>query len=225
MEGIKEQETQQELFPGFSGELGKPERFPSLQKTQKPIFFSTSIEQIVFLSILFIILFCFVFFLGVLRGKSIQRRGLPTPVMRQESAGNAQRLRVESAAKALQMQTYRLQDTAAALATQKASYGPSEQTTLAKAVVTKTSTTPPAKQAGQGAVKYTIQLASYKGQNSALREIGILRGRGYKAFLMSSGSYYLVVVGQYAKEADAARDLAALKLKYKDCRLKKISKD
>lgn len=67
----KPEEIQSELFQEFSGPAKKPERLPSLHKTQKPILLSTSVEQIIFLSILLILAFCLVFFLGVIRGKSL----------------------------------------------------------------------------------------------------------------------------------------------------------
>ena len=66
-------ETQPELFTQFSSTPKRPERFPTLAKTQKPILISTNLEQLLMVSIIFILLFCGVFFLGVLRGKSLKQ--------------------------------------------------------------------------------------------------------------------------------------------------------
>ena len=71
-------ETQQELFTEFSSAPKRPERFPTLAKTQKPILISTTLEQLLMVSIIFILFLCAVFFLGVLRGKSLGRV-LPPP--------------------------------------------------------------------------------------------------------------------------------------------------
>ena len=73
-------ETQQELFDQFSPAPKRLERFPTLAKTQKPILISTTLEQLLMVSILLILLLCGVFFLGVLRGKSL-RPDTATPVV------------------------------------------------------------------------------------------------------------------------------------------------
>jgi septal ring-binding cell division protein DamX len=70
MTEFKAEETQQELFQEFSGQMQpRRERFPSLAKSQKPILVSTSLEQIILAVIVVILTGCFVFFLGVIRGK------------------------------------------------------------------------------------------------------------------------------------------------------------
>jgi len=68
---IHQEEKQQELFLEFQGVAKRPERFPALAKSHKPILFSTTIEQIILVSIALILVGCFTFFLGVLRGKSL----------------------------------------------------------------------------------------------------------------------------------------------------------
>ena len=75
-------ETQQELFDQFSSAPKRPERFPALAKTQKPILISTTLEQLLMVSILLILLLCGVFFLGVLRGKSLRQDVVPSSVER-----------------------------------------------------------------------------------------------------------------------------------------------
>lgn len=68
-------ETQQELFQEFSTAPKKPERFPSIAKSHKPILISTTLEQVLLVSIISVLVLCGVFFVGVLRGKGL--RGVP----------------------------------------------------------------------------------------------------------------------------------------------------
>ena len=71
MAEINQEETQQELFTQFSGASKRIDRFPLIQKTNKPILINTSLEQVILAAISLILMGCFVFFLGVLRGKFI----------------------------------------------------------------------------------------------------------------------------------------------------------
>jgi len=80
MAEIRIQETQQELFQEFSEKSNRPERLPSVTKTQKPILLSTNIEQIILAGILLILSFCLMFFLGVLRGQSLSRSRTPVAI-------------------------------------------------------------------------------------------------------------------------------------------------
>lgn len=68
----KSQEAQQELFQQFSSVPNRAERFPALAKSQKPLLINTTLEQILLAGILLILLLCGIFFLGVLRGKSLK---------------------------------------------------------------------------------------------------------------------------------------------------------
>ncbi len=83
------QENQQELFLDFKGEARKTEKMPPMARSNKPIFFSITLEQIILGTILLILFFCFVFWLGVLRGRSASHvsivetsvaRSAPVPV-------------------------------------------------------------------------------------------------------------------------------------------------
>ena len=75
----KQKETQHELFEEFSPAPKKAERFPSIAKAHKPILFSTTLEQLLMISIVLILGLCGVFFLGVLRGKALREPALPRP--------------------------------------------------------------------------------------------------------------------------------------------------
>ena len=70
MSDLKTQENQRELFSHFASEPPAVERAPLIAKTQKPILISTTMEQLLLAGIVFILVFCLVFFLGVLRGRA-----------------------------------------------------------------------------------------------------------------------------------------------------------
>ncbi len=79
MTDIKQAETQQEFFGNFS-KTGKGVERPLYDpKFQKPILVTTSLEQIILVGILLILAACFVFFLGVLRGKVISGKTVELP--------------------------------------------------------------------------------------------------------------------------------------------------
>ncbi len=77
MTELRQEENQQELFQEFSGETKKVDRFPTLASAQKPVLISTTAEQLIFWGILAILFLCFMFFLGVLRGKSLGNSQAP----------------------------------------------------------------------------------------------------------------------------------------------------
>ena len=79
MTDAKQGETQQEFFDNFSKTGKGPERPPYDPKFQKPILVTTSLEQIILAGILLILAACFVFFLGVLRGKVISGKTVELP--------------------------------------------------------------------------------------------------------------------------------------------------
>lgn len=78
MTEIRQGESQQELFGQFSEEEGSADRFAPPPKSQKPILLSTSIEQLILVGILSILALCLVFFLGLLRGRSLDTEGTRT---------------------------------------------------------------------------------------------------------------------------------------------------
>ena len=74
-----DQESQQEFFGEFSKQAERPQRFPALARSQKPVLISATSEYILVACILLILAFCAVFFLGVMRGKSLARLE-PAPI-------------------------------------------------------------------------------------------------------------------------------------------------
>lgn len=187
-------EAQQDLFGDNPGAPKRPERFPGIPKSHKPILFATSAEHLIFLSILTVLAASFAFYLGILRGKTIAH--LPSPTAAVTTLSPA--IRVPGAVPAAAVPT-------------------PPQTAPATAAL---SAVPAAKTPSKDK-PYTIQLSSYKKKEWADAEAAALRRMGYTTLVSKSSDYYGVSVGQYAGKDDAKRDLKALSSRYKDCYLRR----
>lgn len=69
---------------------------------------------------------------------------------------------------------------------------------------------------------YTIQVASYVKKEVAEREADSLKKKGYNAFAMPSGRYYIVCVGKFSDIKKASSEKDRLRRLYSDCYIKKI---
>ena len=191
MTELKQEESQKELFQEFSGEIKKTDRFPSLARSQKPVLVSTSVEQIIFCGILAILILCFMFFLGVLRGKGLGgaeiHEAKPVSLVRPES----------SAASASSL----------SLPVSVAAPAPTKAVEITRAP--------------DLSRPYTIVLATYKKKALADKEAVSLKKSGTPAFVVSSGDYFVVCAGQYANISEAKKDLKMLGARYKGCFLKR----
>ncbi len=190
MPDLKPQENQQELFPVFSGEPRKAERFPSLGHAQKPILISTNAEQLILAGIVLVLMSCLFFFLGVLRGKAIAPR--ERVVVSAPAVSAAQRLPQKVA--------------------------PFVATTVLSSI--------PQKASGNTITidiskPYTIQLVTHKKKSYAERDVSALRRGGFFSFIIPSGEYYQVCVGQYQNKEEAQKELRFFAGKYKDCFLRR----
>lgn len=188
----KAKETQQELFEQFSGASKKPERFPALSRTQKPLLVTTNMEQLLMGAILLILVLCGVFFLGVLRGKSLAR---PAPLSVRAAAAPVSRID----------------------AAQPRSAAPA---TNAPAVITPPEPIRPSG-AAVSAKPYTIQLVTHRKKEFAETEMKTLQNAGFISTIIPSGEYFQVCAGQYASKEEARKDLARFSAKYKDCFLRR----
>ena len=195
MAEIEQEEKQQELFLQFSGETKRPERFPALAKTHKPILLNTTVEQIILVSIAVILVGCFVFFLGVLRGRSLSAR---------PSHASAQ-----------------AKIPVATIAPQKTAANPS---LAAKPEVRVMTINNNKVESVQNVNKpYTIQISRYKKQDLAEKEAVALRRSGFYSTIDQKSGYYEVCVGQYATRDAAKKDLKIFSAKYKGCFLRRRS--
>jgi len=187
----RSKETQQELFEQFSGKSKKTERFPILSHTQKPLLVTTNTEQLLMGAILFILVLCGVFFLGVLRGKSLSR-SMPMPVRIATSP------------------TFRVD----------ASRPRTETPTPGTPVVVKPPEPAKSSGADISVKPYTIQLVTHRKKEFAETEMNALRSAGFISTIIPSGEYFQVCVGQYASREEAKKDLARFATKHKDCFLR-----
>lgn len=62
-----------------------------------------------------------------------------------------------------------------------------------------------------------IQVASFRTQKHAKKEMELLSDRGYRPFALTWGKYKVVCVGGYKNEDEASKDLRQLKNVYADC--------
>lgn len=190
----KSQDSQQDLF-GWQG-AGQVRKAPGpppggLTQAQKPILVTTSLEQVLLVTIVAILAGCLIFFLGVLRGKSIGREGVRPPV-------------TAAAAPA-----------AAVVPAPAAAPRPAAR----QAAVVREPLAAPQQPAAVKA--YTIQLVTYKKREWAEKEAAPFRAEGMYTAIVPAGEYFIVCVGQYGTKDEAKKDLKRLLTKYKDCYLRR----
>ncbi len=192
MTEIQQEEKQQELFPSFEGKSKKPERFPALAKSYKPILISTTIEQIILVCIVLILTACLMFFLGVLRGKLLSKSAYVRPILKTVQP--------------------------AAVVPPRVAASPIPASIKPAAQALKPQRTD---QIQNNNKPYTIQVSTYKKQDLAEKEAVALRRSGYYSAIIESGDYYIVCVGQYISKDAAKKDLKTLNIKYKGCFLRR----
>ncbi len=185
-------ENQSELFPILSGEPRPPDPIPMITKTQKPIFFSTTLEQLLLAGIVLILLLCFVFFLGVLRGRSMGSTILLKPVA---ALAPGAPLAAPILAAPGRLPTPRT------VTTKKES----------SFVVVNESLVKP----------YTIQVLTTKKKDYAEEEASSLRKKGANAWAAKSGDFYVVCAGSYANKEGAKKDLLYFRANYKSAYLRR----
>jgi hypothetical protein len=199
MEEHRPKETQSELFPEqFSSGALRGERLPSIVRPQKQILLTTNTEQMLMAGIISILLLCGVFFLGVVRGKAIV--GLPAEIPAQ-----AYEEPLRTAVPAMPPPAAKQQDGPVPPA------GRSGAATAPRAQNIPAESTKP----------YTIQLVTHRKKDLAEQEMNGLRAQGFYSFLIPSGVYFQVCVGQYASKDEAKKDLARFAPKFKDCFLRR----
>ncbi len=189
------QENQQEFFSGFSNEPKQADRIPSIAKAQKPILISTTIEQLLLIGILAILLFCLIFFLGMLRGRSVGLAQSQPPVS---------------------VVTKPLADPQP-IAAPAVSLSPIP---VAAKVVSKRENKFVVINEGP-AKPYTIQVLTSKKRSDAEVEASLLKKKGFNAQALQSGVYTVVCVGFYANKEEAKKDLAYFTSKYKGSYLRR----
>lgn len=79
----------------------------------------------------------------------------------------------------------------------------------------------PAKASSGKSGNFTIQLVTHINENVAKKEMLALKNKGYKPFVIPSGKYIQVCVGNYPEKEDAIQSLKKFKNIYGDCFVRK----
>jgi len=74
---------------------------------------------------------------------------------------------------------------------------------------------------GEEKERYHVQVASFKKENSARKEVESLEKSGYPVRIMKKGDYVVIYVGGFENEGKARSNFKDLKKKYKDCIFRK----
>ncbi len=64
---------------------------------------------------------------------------------------------------------------------------------------------------------FTVQMVTHTKKTLAEEDVRRLRKKRYKTFVLRSGNYYVVCVGEYHTRKDALQDIDKLREIYKDC--------
>lgn len=193
------QENQPDLFSQPLPEKQRSEPLQELRRSPQPILLHTTLEQIIFYAIVFVLYSCAIFFFGVLRGKALV--GPATSIAPPVSSAR-QVDRPTSAPAGVPIAPQRASGTAV----------PDQPVRVATQAITTTSD--PTK-------PYTIQLLSHRKKDYADRDAAALRRTGVVTFVSRKGDYYIVCAGQYSTSDEAASDLRYFRQKYKDCFLRR----
>ncbi len=191
MRDAEQGETQQEFFDNFSKTGKALKRSPYDPKFQKPMLVTTSLEQIILAGILLILAACFVFFLGMLRGKAIAPAARPHTVAEVSPALVSNR--------------------PAAAVTQESTGRSAAPADVPRAGARGQETGKP----------YTIQLATYKRRDMAEKEAADLRRGGYSSLIVPNGGFFEVRAGEYANKEEAKKDLKFFASRYSGCYLRR----
>lgn len=189
---IQFSQSQFELFPNSVG---------GTERTAKPAFlFSSltlSLENLIVVSIFFVMMVILSFTLGVERGKHVE-------------AASPQTSPLLSAAKDL---VFKKQAALPAVKTISDSEN-SQSAAIEEARIIK-----PTEILKNG---YTIQVASFKKDEYAKKEAQLLIKKGYNIFIVPKGGYSILCVGKFPQKERAQSLLGELKLKYKDSIVRRL---
>lgn len=188
-------EKQQELFEEFSPSTAKRvERIPVLAKSNNPILITTTTEQLLLVGIVGILVLCSIFFLGVLRGKALR-----SSIMGESVAVVS---RAPASTQTIQSQ---------------ANVAPgSPRPVTVSSTIPRVAPQPAAVSAPVASKPYTIQLVTHRGKVMAENEVLGLQKAGHISFIIPSGEYYQVCVGQYFSKDDAKNHLRLFAGRFKD---------
>jgi hypothetical protein len=197
---INYKQPQFELFPANSA---------TLEDVNKPRFLlanlTLSIESLVILTILGIMIALFAFSLGVERGKHLAALALDERV---SAAWN-----LAPRKPALPVAQPALRQAVPAVLPQKtgnSGFVTAKKAPVAMAQARQQAAVPLAKPA-----HFTVQVATYKNGTYAKSEASALKAKGFQSFLIKTGDFWLVCVGQFASQEAADAYYKKIQPKYR----------
>ena len=192
----EEKERQPELFSDLPAESKRRKRMPfNLGR----IAVSLSYENILILTIGLVMLLIVCYSLGVEQGRHLAKV-VGKDIQEVEI--------IEQGAQAGPAEDKGIKD--AEIAEEKEEQAESQQTSpkpLQKKVRVKVAAAP----------KYTIQVATFRTEQSVEKEKQRLEGKGYRPYVISRGQFSEICVGAYQEMNEASGDLQELKKIYGDC--------
>ncbi len=69
---------------------------------------------------------------------------------------------------------------------------------------------------------YTIQVASFKDDQYAKKEAGVLKNKNLDSFVITKGNFFIVCIGKFSKKEEANGLLVKLKRTYNDCLVRRF---
>jgi cell division septation protein DedD len=187
--------SQFELFPGSSSHLGaqaSPSRPPIKDLT-------LSIENIIVLCIVLVMTYVLFFSFGVERGRRLKQAQAP----------------VEEVLPAGKIEVLASPQVDAPEQTARPVTQPAVQTKEQVLQV-------PLERELTDEELFTIQIASFKSETSARKEVERLGNTGHESFVVAKGDYSIVCIGKFAMRDEAKKASAKLKSKYKDLLVRRL---
>lgn len=202
MKNIFKQQSQFELFPGASGVKPKKSKGPFFDRS-----FALSFENIITLSIAFIMAMIVAFSFGVEHGRRVV-------VNAPAQGGDGAVIDSYPAERDVVLSENPVkQNIDTQLIFEQKIPEIEEKLVVPEKKVDKTPTLEKI---------HTIQVASFKQKSLAELEAQNLMKRGYEAFSAKKGSYYIVCVGRFEEKSEAEPLQRALKSKYSDCYIRPL---
>ncbi|HLF18170.1 MAG TPA: SPOR domain-containing protein [Candidatus Omnitrophota bacterium] len=192
---IKEQ-SQFELFPGNAKHLAPQ----AIQNRLSIKDLTLSIENIIVLCIVLVMTYVVFFSFGVERGR---RLGLAQPAEEAIPAGKIEILAAPQPAE--------LEQTAKPTAQQQLEPNAKEQVLQV-----------PLERELTDEDLFTIQIASFKSETSARKEVERLGNTGHESFVVAKGDYSIVCIGKFAQRDEAKKASSKLKSKYRDLLVRRL---
>ena len=191
---INYKQPQFELFPANSA---------TLEDINKPRFLlanlTLSVESLVIFAILGIMVALFSFSLGVERGKHIAAQALDERV---SAAWNVGARTIAPAAAVAAVPVTRLAPVQRMMSTPNPMQMPRVSTSFG--------------------TRYTLQAATYGNEEYARQDALFLKARGFQSFLIKSGKYWLVCVGQFNAKESALSLLRRLPGNYRSSQVRRF---